>query len=65
MKKVILYVMMAAFLFSSAYADDPGISYYLPFENLDFISDDWVEQTGLKTIGERKWELALPRSGSF
>ncbi|MBT4485789.1 MAG: hypothetical protein HOC71_19135, partial [Candidatus Latescibacteria bacterium] len=63
MKKVILYVMMAAFLFSSAYADDPGISYYLPFENLDFISDDWVEQTGLKTIGERKWELVDGRFG--
>ncbi|MFC1694083.1 LamG-like jellyroll fold domain-containing protein [Candidatus Latescibacterota bacterium] len=58
MKRIIVAVF-AGFLFvSNVCAEDTGpVSYHLTFDNLDFLSEDWVQQTGLKTIEERKWEL--------
>jgi len=53
------------FLAASARAENAQgpVSYHLSFENLDFASEDWVAQTGLKTIEERKWELVEGKFG--
>ncbi|MCE5252511.1 hypothetical protein LLG96_20100 [bacterium] len=56
MKRILLLLLI---LFSPAvYAGEIGpVTYHLAFESLDFTADDWIAQTGLKTIGDRKWEL--------
>ena len=63
--KPIIVAVFAGFLFvSNVFAEDKGpVSYHLTFDNLDFLSEDWVQQTGLKTIEERKWELVDGRFG--
>jgi len=62
---VILFILTATFLSGPSAPDafEPPVSCQLSFENLDFASGDWVEQTGLKTIEERKWELVEGRFG--
>lgn len=37
--------------------------YHLPFENFDSAREDWIEQTGLKTIEDRKWETVNGKFG--
>jgi len=64
MRGVLCFLSVVFFAAQAAFAAGTGpVTYHLPFENLDFISDDWVEQTGLKTIEERKWELVEGRFG--
>ena len=51
-------------LSTSAHADSSApVSYYLSCDNIDFLSEDWVERSGLKTIEDRKWELVPGRFG--
>lgn len=64
MRVTIFMLLIIGALFSTAFADETGpVSYHLSFENLDFISDDWVEQAEMKTVEERKWELVEGRFG--
>ena len=38
-------------------------TYHLPFENFEFKSDDWVDQSGFKSIEDRKWEIVDGKFG--
>ena len=62
MKYQRLSVMLILFmmLVLTAEAQNP-VTYHLTFDDvgafLEFLPDDWVEQTGFKTVVERKWEI--------
>jgi hypothetical protein len=64
MRIAVLYALVLLSSVSSAFAAEKNpVSYYLSFDNLDFLGEDWIYQTGLKTIEERKWELVEGRFG--
>src|SRR3990172_5468859 len=64
MKGFALWLASAVLLcFEAAALAQGPVSCHLSFENLDFAKHDWVEQTGLKRIAERKWELVDGRFG--
>lgn len=37
--------------------------YHISFDDLGFLSEDWVQKTGLKTVEDRKWELVDAKYG--
>ena len=66
MKGLVTFTALFFLLYSGVFADSNNpVYYYLSFENQDFLSEDWVAQTGLKTVEERKWEFVKGRFGIF
>ena len=58
-------VILVLSMFSTVSADNyTPVSYYLSFDNLNFLPEDWIEQSGFKNVKERKWELVQGRFGS-
>jgi len=68
MKRLISFILLlcSCAALSSAENNSP-VTYHLPFDNLgmiqDLLADDWIEQTGLKTVEDRKWDLTEGRFG--
>ena len=56
--------ILAGMLFSSPAPAAPPVSYHLSFEDFSFKADDWIEQAGMKTIEERKWESVAGKFGN-
>lgn len=64
MRKLAYIFSLLLTISTAAYADHTApVSYYLSCDNIDFIGEDWVERSGLKTIEDRKWELVPGKFG--
>jgi len=64
MKRISVYMSILLLMSTVALANETvPVSFRLPFENLDFLGEDWVERTGLKTVEDRKWELVEGKFG--
>ncbi|MHB9028055.1 MAG: LamG-like jellyroll fold domain-containing protein [Candidatus Latescibacterota bacterium] len=59
------FMLAALLLFAGNTPAEEGnpVQFQLPFDDLSFASEDWIQQTGLKTIEERKWELVPGKFG--
>ena len=64
MKRLFVLVAVSCVLAAGNRADAGSpLTYHLDFDTPEFIADDWVGQTGFKTMDERKWEFVDGRFG--
>ncbi|MBN1293650.1 MAG: LamG domain-containing protein [Candidatus Latescibacteria bacterium] len=62
MYRLSAFILFLLIVCIPAYAEGKNpVTYHLTFDNLgtiqSLLAEDWIEQTGLKTIEDRKWDL--------
>lgn len=67
MNRIVTFALLMSFACSIINAASGPVTYHLAFDNLgmiqDLLKDDWVNQTGFKTVDDRKWDLVEGRFG--